>query len=119
MNQNYYPKIIDFGFSKTLHSNVDSISNQSSDGYKGTFLYLAPEIIESYKYGFPCDVYSFALIVYEIITNDVIFPTINNANLYIYLPKILNSLRPIFKEDVPESYINLIERRERKSRIHY
>ena len=33
---------------------------------KGTFLYQAPELSRGERYGFPADVYSFAITMYEV-----------------------------------------------------
>lgn len=67
MDDNFYPIIADFGLSKINHQNQDSISFVSATGIKGTFLYIAPEILETYDYAKEGDVYAFSLIVYETI----------------------------------------------------
>ena len=64
LDENCYPKISDFGVSKIFNQN----SNSYTETYAGTPLYMAPEIGESDNYSFPADVYSFAIVLYEIFT---------------------------------------------------
>lgn len=45
-DENYYPKIADFGLSKIVHENQDSITEESTKCEKGTRLYMAPEVIK-------------------------------------------------------------------------
>ena len=61
-----FPKIADFGLSKIVHSNAESMTSQSTIGFKGTPIYNAPEIWLNYDYSKAGDVYSFSLIFYEI-----------------------------------------------------
>ena len=94
-----HPKISDFGLSKRL-SNDDSKS-----GFKGTYAYSAPETFHE-DYSKACDVYSFALIVYEIITCDVIFPRFNQFAL---MKQVMDGYRPPFNFQIPDCYRKLIE----------
>ena len=52
-------KIADFGISRI--ANVDGTMT-----IKGTLLYQAPEVSREERYGFPADVYSFAITMYEL-----------------------------------------------------
>lgn len=56
------PKIIDFGLAKIL-----SKSETSSDPF-GTIGYVAPEILKSEPYSFPCDLWSLGCLIYAMIT---------------------------------------------------
>ena len=85
------PKLTDFGLSKIKHSNEESMTFQSSAELKGTPLYIAPEIWTSYEYTKACDVYSFAFIVYEIMTCDDSF---KNTDFFGLMAKVLNGDRP-------------------------
>lgn len=58
----YYPKIADFGLSKI-------ISNSCSQKHIGTPIYMAPEILYKYEYSEFSDAYAFAMLAYELITN--------------------------------------------------
>ena len=67
------PKITDFGLSKIMHTNMDSMSMNSTMGVKGTLIYLPPESLFECEYSKATDVYAFAVTVYEIMTNEVPF----------------------------------------------
>lgn len=101
------PKIADFGFSKIFHSNLESMSiTDSTQAVKGTPIYIAPEIWINKDYGPSCDVYSFGLITYEIITGEEPFKSIQ---IYELPSKVVNGERPIINNFVPDSYKDLIE----------
>lgn len=55
------PKISDFGLSRMLRSNLSTFRRTT-----GTVPWMAPEVIRSEPYSFPVDVYSFAMVVWEI-----------------------------------------------------
>ena len=108
MDENLYPKICDFGLSKIDPQSTENISFESESKLKGTPIYSAPEVFSGLIYSKPGDVYSFALIAYEIITNDRPFPDIEN--IYILINNVCSGKRPEFKNPIKESYKNLIER---------
>ena len=62
MDEFLHIKIADFGLSKIQHLNSSNNSFNSS--------YIAPEIWEDCNYTKAGDVYSFAIIVYEIMSTD-------------------------------------------------
>ena len=65
LDSNFYPKICDFGLSKTLSS---SIRFQT---YVGTLPYIAPEIkTNNPNYNEKADVYSFGLIMYSLLYDE-------------------------------------------------
>lgn len=64
LDSNFYPKICDFGLSRTF-----SVETQTARA--GTPIFMSPEMLEESPYGFPTDVYSFGLLVYQIITTRV------------------------------------------------
>lgn len=66
IDENYYPKIYDFGFSKITEIELNQIKMSS---YLGTPLYIAPEILSHESYTYKVDIYSFALIACEILLN--------------------------------------------------
>lgn len=82
---------------------------QSKQNLKGTPIYMAPEIWETQKYGKEGDVYSFSLVVYEIVTNEIPFKDFNTI-AQIYANVVMKGNRPEFDFPVPDSYRNLIEK---------
>ena len=107
-DENYLPRVADFGFSKIIHSNADSLSLQSTNGLKGTCQYIAPEIFRDNDYSKKSDVYAFGIIVYEIITNEIPFKNFGLSQFEI-MQKVPNGERPKFLYEIPECYKSLIE----------
>ena len=108
MDDYLFPKISDFGLSKINHSK-SSMTFQSNPDIKGTPIYIAPEIWESQKYDKAGDVYSFSLIVYEIITNEKPFNDLHSIS-EIFVNVVMKGIRPEFNFSIPDSYRHLIEK---------
>lgn len=100
------PKIADFGLSKMNHQNKESMTADSTTMIKGTALYIAPEIWTDMEYSPACDVYSFAIIVYEIMTCQEPWKNLNMLQIH---NKVESGFRPEIK-GIPDSYKNLIEK---------
>ena len=107
-DENLFPKIADFGLSKIYHQNIDSMTSQSTIGFKGTPIYIAPEIWQDKKYTKAGDVYAFAMIVYELLTHNEPFKDYNFFTLFSKV--IINGERPKFKYPLPRCYRDLIEK---------
>ncbi|KAK8845724.1 hypothetical protein M9Y10_020642 [Tritrichomonas musculus] len=101
------PKIADFGLSKMKHSNSETMSIESTLAIKGTPIYISPEIWKNMEYTKASDVYSFGIIIYEIITNEEPF---KEFDVFEIRSKVKKGFRPPFNCPIPESYKNLIER---------
>lgn len=86
------PKISFF----TLSITEDELLKKSLYDQLGTFAYMAPEIIEGKKYGKSIDVYSFSMIVYEIMSGRNPYNTLLNGkmNQYELSNKIIEGYRP-------------------------
>lgn len=102
------PKVADFGLSKVVHNNVDSIiQSQSTLCIKGSSYYIAPEVWEEFRYTTACDVYSYAMIVYKVFTG---LKPFNKINLFTIGSTVKEGARPSFDSvSIPESYKTLIE----------
>jgi len=73
-------KIFDFGLAREVSSNGEVNSDnppRCNTGIAGTLRYIAPENALGHPCGLSCDVYSFAILLYEIITLQVPFSDIN------------------------------------------
>lgn len=103
-----FPKIGDFGLSKRIH-NVDTLTYQTTSGLKGSPTYSSPEILKFNDYSKSGDVYAFAFVVFEIVSNDLPFKDLYNKN-QIYNEVVLNENRPEIPSFVPDCYRNLIEK---------
>lgn len=97
-----FPKIADFGLSKVVHSNSESASLQSTVGFKGTPIYVDSEYT---KEG---DVYSFAIIVYELLTLNQRF---QDFSMMMMCKKVaIEGVRPEFTFKIDDCYRELIEK---------
>ena len=106
MDDFLFPKIADFGLSKVKHSNLNSITQNSAKfAVKGTPIYMSPEIWGNAEYSQFSDVYEFAIIVYEMITN---LKPFHNFHFFEIYTKVKAGYRPEFKNEIQESYRELI-----------
>ena len=102
----FFPKITGFHLSKELQSGIDRIISKE---IKGTPIYLSPEVYKEKEYSKASDVYAFAYVAYEIITNKRPFEDLANVS-QIFKEVVQNKRRPEFSENIPESYKKLIEK---------
>jgi len=71
-----HPVICDFGWSKILEA-----TDGKMESFAGTPYWMAPEILRSEKYDNKCDVYSFGLIVWEIVNRKIPFEDLGIIDL--------------------------------------
>ena len=109
MDDNLCPKIADFGFSKRIDSNGNSISTiESQKCAKGTPIFIAPEVFMTNESTKESDVYAFGILVYEIVTNLIPYEGLRYEQLVIYVSK---GNRPLFvNENDNDPYQNLIRK---------
>lgn len=93
LNKHNEAKISDFGLSTA------TFFSDRGDGKAGTFAWMAPELFRGNDYDFPCDVYSFAIVLWEIMTR---------CNPYAHTPmpaliirQVLRGERPKIPEEAP------------------
>lgn len=112
-------KVADFGLSKTKEKSI-TFSTQTYN--TGTNRWMAPKIInlsdsnqrsplrrhEVLKYPFKCDIYSFGMVCYEILTRCIPFTTISDLNDI--KKKIMKGERPKLPNDCPCELQSLIKR---------
>lgn len=102
ISDNYEPIITDFGCSKEFEFGK---SNQQSQ-FCGTPFYMAPEILKEEEYDRKADVYSFSILMYEVVTGKDPFPKMN----YLVLNKIMNNdYRPTFDDNINKNIQELIQ----------
>ena len=104
LDDNYYPKISGFNISRE----ISGIFVEKVSKVKGNLKYLAPEVFENLKYSKKSDVFSFSLILYELMTNKKYLEKIENKIEYIQKVYQEKS-RPKIDESIPECYKKLIE----------
>ncbi|KAG0612965.1 hypothetical protein M758_6G066400 [Ceratodon purpureus] len=113
-------KVADFGISKTKLKSM-TFSNQTPN--TGTTRWMAPESMKLAdteckeemsegettvaKYPLKCDIYSFAMVGYEILTGNLPFPNISNAEVR---RLVLKGERPQLPDGCPDKLKDLIKR---------
>ena len=106
MDDDLHPKIADFGLAKIISSKRQR--HESQVQIKGTISFLAPEIINSVTYTKPSDVYSFAFIVYQILTSEDFYKGMNPFSVQ---EKVLNGYRPPLDEKyISGPYAELVKK---------
>src|SRR5688500_4180200 len=121
LNHLHYQKIIhrDFHSGNILYENeVDvvisdlGISKSSidddDDEIYGVISYMAPDILQGKEYTMDSDIYSFGMIMWELITGRMPFwdQNIDNVELNI---KICRNFRPPIIKNAPKGYIELMQ----------
>lgn len=106
LDEYLFPLVCDFGLSKILDKNQLNLSMSASAGVRGTTTFMAPEIWNNEKYTTACDVYSFALVVFSILTNED--PFINYNVCQFFMKVINNGQRPELSQKIPDAFKNLI-----------
>ncbi|KAG0582470.1 hypothetical protein KC19_3G062400 [Ceratodon purpureus] len=111
-------KLADFGLSKTKETST-TFSNQTLN--TGTTRWMAPELMgpqtsesqtstsrsDEIKYPFKCDVYSFGMVCFEILTGEVPFQSTSSPNAVKRM--VLDGKRPILPNDCPNYLKDLIQ----------
>ncbi|KAK8843302.1 hypothetical protein M9Y10_025157 [Tritrichomonas musculus] len=108
LDEYFYPKIGDFGLSKEINNNNENDNNDDGDEfYVGSLIYMAPEILTNNKYHKAGDVYSFALVVYYIITFE---PPYKGFKYIDIIKRVPEGIRPEFNSSTTGCYRDLIEK---------
>ena len=108
LDDNLHPLITDFGLSKIC----DTISTISHSISCGTSVYMAPEVIAGRKYNGKADVYSFGILMYEVITDLEPYPLFQRRKIdnFAFSVKVIQeNYRPEFTIPVKGSLKKLIE----------
>ncbi|KAL9641941.1 hypothetical protein ABK040_003999 [Willaertia magna] len=93
LDGNYCAKIADFGISRNLST------ENTMTGNLGTLQYIAPEILKQVRYSEKCDVYSFAIIMYELLFECKAYEKDLDTNIFSIGLKVLQGLRPFIPFD--------------------
>ena len=97
--------ISDLGMSKSAMDSTDDNENY------GIISYMAPEILQGKKYTIASDIYSFSMIMWELMMGKIPFW---DQNLYAdtdgeLVFKICHGLRPLIVTNAPKGYIELMQ----------
>lgn len=108
LDENMYPLLSDFGLSKMF--DVGHSRSQTQCG--GTLSYMAPEILKDSEYDTKADVYSFGILMFEIVTDSPAYPELQNGQLkeFDFRNKVATAnYRPTFRFPIKKSLQTLIE----------
>ena len=110
IDKNYKPHITDFGLSKIYES--DHSRSQSMQGC-GTPPYMAPEVITGNNFDTKADVYSFGILMYEVVMGIRAYTEkseVGFASTINLLMEVVKGRRPKFFTNVKKSLKNMIEK---------
>jgi serine/threonine protein kinase len=79
VDDHYRIKVCDFGLSQVLAAGEQARDERSA---KGTPLWMAPEVMQFKPFDRKCDVYSFGIVLWEIVTREEPFKEFNNYNVF-------------------------------------
>ncbi|KAK8854132.1 hypothetical protein M9Y10_016686 [Tritrichomonas musculus] len=106
LDKSFYPKLYNFGLCTHLLI-VNSMTMQTASKIEGSPIYSAPEFLETQQHTKESDVYSFAVILYEMITREKPLSEINYFN---FVSEVVEkNRRPKFNKSIQDCYKNLIE----------
>lgn len=116
LDENYYPHITDFGTAKLSDESFLSLCMNT---YNGTPLYMAPEIINGEGYTYKIDIFSFAILAYEVITFAFPFAFLDKITVYIVQHAIVSGKRPdlsIVHDEIVRNLLSKCWSRDPKAR---
>ncbi|CAM9474613.1 unnamed protein product [Laminaria digitata] len=102
-------KIGDFGTSRwSQHTNSTGLATYTTNSSQSTQMSLAwsaPEVLESGGSTYASDVYSFGIVVWEVISGDL--PWANKTRPRDILSAVLMGVRPSFRDDAPADVVEI------------
>lgn len=101
LDSQWLPKICDFGISE-----YDSETSQDQNAQLGTAAFMSPEQHRSEVYDESCDVYSYGMILWEMLTKEVPFENLQPVQIIYFVA--MKGERPIMPDDTPLPLANLI-----------
>ncbi|KAH0788544.1 TKL family protein kinase [Histomonas meleagridis] len=98
-----FPRICDFGMSREMAGPNDP----PMSGGVGTAQWMAPEVIQYQKYDQKADVYSYGILLWELLTREVPFQGLNNVQIAIAVTN--RDSRPLIPQSCPPKLSQLIK----------
>lgn len=99
LDENLLPRLCDFGIAREL-------DRQPLTHAIGTPHWMAPEMLSGSEYGPEVDVYSFAMILYELLTDEVPWKDVRPETMMKNV--LVDKIRPKLPRDCPDSMKDLI-----------
>lgn len=107
LDENFHPKIGGFDCAKFLEQGA----LEDKEFRVGTPIYLAPEIFEEKPYSNKADVYSYGIVLYELMTSNKPYGYEKIFSAYQLNQMVAKGKRPkIYDREIPEIWVKLINR---------
>ena len=100
-NREYQVKVGDFGLSRAKEV------QHTMTGQCGTFQWMSPEVMQSQRYTEKADVFSFGIILWEVLFRQVPYQGFNSVQVSIAV--ITQNLRPPLPSDTPPELAKLMQ----------
>ncbi|BDA49710.1 probable mitogen-activated protein kinase kinase kinase 12 at C-terminar half [Coccomyxa sp. Obi] len=100
-NRGYTCKLADFGLSRVMENNSTHVSTSTY----GTAAYMPAELLMEGKMTKAADVYSFAMLMHELLTGQQLFEGMRQSQI---ICKVITGWRPSVPEGSPPSYVALM-----------
>jgi serine/threonine protein kinase len=100
--KNYYPYISDLGICQPAANKEGS----KKEGVYGVLPYVAPEVLRECQYTKASDIYSFGIIMNELISGEIPYKDIPHD--HILAVEVCKGLRPKISKDIPNLFADLI-----------
>ncbi|XP_047306647.1 serine/threonine-protein kinase STY46-like [Impatiens glandulifera] len=103
LDHGMHVRVADFGHARFLGDNEKALTGET-----GTYVYMAPEVIKCEPYDEKCDVYSFGIILNELVTGQHPYIETDYSPSKIALQVSEGTLRPTLPENEDQELIELI-----------
>ena len=104
LDKHFEPRISDFGLSR-MKDEYDTMTAQT-----GTFQWMSPEVILGKKYTEKVDIYSLAIIFWELVTSRIPFAAMGLNGIQASVAVVTQRKRPRIDNKFPKPWKNLIEK---------
>lgn len=104
---NFSVKITDFGVATESSNNNNGTNNEDKTAETGTYRWMCPEIIRHEAYSETADVYSSAILFWQLLSREC--PFANLSQIEAAAAVAMNDARPPFPSGTPASIQSLIE----------
>jgi serine/threonine protein kinase len=106
IDNNFNTKLADFGLSHVKSRKINQVGDY---GMAGTCSYMAPEVIKAKPYGVKADVYSFGMVLCELVHGYYPFKDAEYENSSKYDEAVVQGLRPTIPLDCHPTLAKLIK----------
>jgi serine/threonine protein kinase len=102
VDKNWVAHVADFGLSRVMLASMDK-------GTAGSPIYMAPEVLANKPFGMKADIYSFGIVLWELITNQTPYAEQKFADLgEVYQHVVLDGKRPPIPPRCPTALARLL-----------